>query len=50
MGKDFNFNHESTRLTPYAGAGYRQLFGNCTANKPLDVTAYNVAALLEWML
>jgi len=34
VGKDFNFNRQSTRLTPYIGAGYRSLFDASFANKP----------------
>ena len=33
-GKDFDFNQQTTRLTPYFGAGYRSLYDAMVANKP----------------
>lgn len=34
IGKDFNFNNQSTLLTPYYGGGYRSLFDTFYENKP----------------
>ncbi len=34
LGKDFYFQNDSLRLTPYMGAGYRSLFDSFYANKP----------------
>jgi len=33
-GKDYDFNNQSTRLTPYLGGGYRSLFDASSVNKP----------------
>ena len=34
VGKDFNFNNQSIRLTPYLGGGYRYLFDTMSVNQP----------------
>jgi len=34
IGKDYYFNYQLTRLTPYFGGGYRSLFDAFYANKP----------------
>jgi len=34
LGKDFYFNNQSTRLTPYMGGGYRYLFDTMSVNQP----------------
>jgi len=39
LGKDFNFNHDSVRLTPYAGVGYRSLYDSFYEDK--QVNGYN---------
>jgi hypothetical protein len=39
MGKDFDFNHDSIRLTPYSGIGYRSLYDSFYEDK--QVNGYN---------